>query len=320
MKRKDLNDSLETVDQKQENQLNYFALNGKWKKATTDITAFPVNPNLVRESTSDITKPTLFPNIIAALKEKREICPTAEVLSAQSVLTKRKSKMQRNVDRRDENDADIPTEKREKVEPFHYAFRNDSVCSKTPSLQSFQRALEKSTFNTSSSMQSLRELGTFSLLEDEDALFSCDLNASEHLNYVSDLNIIMLLGLFIGLLISKALQCLQSYFGWSLYQVLQLRNAFLGTTTIWEFLNPDHKTRLRVRTKLLLMPIIGVCSLLYGLITILNCFIRFLLTAAPNGLKNFSFFYCDYSLGIPHMSTIQCTHGDVMIQYALVIM
>uniref|UniRef100_A0A1A9ZCG7 Uncharacterized protein n=1 Tax=Glossina pallidipes TaxID=7398 RepID=A0A1A9ZCG7_GLOPL len=288
------NDSLETVDQKQQNQLNYLSLNGKWKKATTDITTFPVNSNLVRESKSDINKPTFFPNIVAvraALEEKREICPTPEVLSAQSVLTKRKSKMQQNVDGSNENDVDTLNEKREKVEPlnrnalsFHYAFKNDSICSKTPSLQSFQRSLEKNTLNTNSFTQSLRELGNFSHFEDNE---SYDLNASEELNYVSNLNIIMLLGLFIGVLISKALQYLQAYFGWFLYQVLQLRNAFLGTTTIWEFVNQDDNTCLRVRTKLLLMPIIGACSLLYGLISILHLFIRFLLTAAPNGLKTF---------------------------------
>uniref|UniRef100_A0A1A9VM74 Uncharacterized protein n=1 Tax=Glossina austeni TaxID=7395 RepID=A0A1A9VM74_GLOAU len=224
------NDSLETVDQKQQNQLNYLSLNGKWKKATTDITTFPVNSNLVTESISDINNTTFFPNIVAvraAPKEKREICPTPE-------LAKRKSKMQQTVDGSNENDVDNRNEKREKIEPlnrnslsFHYAFKNDSICSTTPSLnQSFRRSLENNTLNTNCCMQSLRELSNFSPFEEND---SYDLNAS-------NLNIIMLLGLIIGLLISKALQYLQSYFGWFLYQVIQLRNAFLGTATIWEFI------------------------------------------------------------------------------------
>uniref|UniRef100_A0A1A9X475 Uncharacterized protein n=1 Tax=Glossina brevipalpis TaxID=37001 RepID=A0A1A9X475_9MUSC len=262
---------------KEQNQLNYLASNGIQ----------------VKESTSDITKTTFLSNIAAvraALRKDREMFANTDILNGRQVLTKRISKTQQNIiDGNDENDVDVSNENIEKrltLNPnslsFRCAYTNDLIRSKTPSLQSFHESLEKNAINRTNSSPSLHESGNVTPFEDKDALYPYDLNATEELNYVSNLNIIMLLGLFVGLLISKALQYLQLYFRWFLCQILQLRNAFLGTTTFWEFLNLEDNTKIRVRTKLLLMPIIGACSLLYGLISILNFSIRFLLTAAPN--------------------------------------
>lgn len=103
-----------------------------------------------------------------------------------------------------------------------------------------------------------------------------------------DMNFIMLIGLFTGILVSKALQYLQLYLYWFLHQIWQLRNSLLGTTSIWEFLNLDDSSHFNRHTKLMLIPLIVLCSFLYALVSILYFTVRFLLTKAPIGLINFT--------------------------------
>lgn len=113
-------------------------------------------------------------------------------------------------------------------------------------------------------------------------------NATETISSSSSsMNFIMLLGLIVGLVISKALQYLQLYFKWFQAQVKQLRIAFIGTGSVLEFFNFDDTSRYGVRTKLLLMPLVGAFSILYGVIAFLHFLIRFFLTQAPGGLVSF---------------------------------
>uniref|UniRef100_A0A1B0ATP5 Uncharacterized protein n=1 Tax=Glossina palpalis gambiensis TaxID=67801 RepID=A0A1B0ATP5_9MUSC len=276
-------DSSETIKQKN------LALNDL-KKSSINVPAFPANSISATECGSDINKQAFFPNIAVmrnVFKEERKPFPTNDLLNEPQMLTKRKGVAEKNRDE-SETGVDFPTKQKERrrtINPnsMRLAFNNDSARSKTSSSQSLQESfLEKNSFNAISSTQILRESANISRFQDNDA-FCLDLEP----NNVSNLNLIMLMGLFAGLLISKALQYLQLYFGWFLYQILQLRNALLGSMTIWEFLNLDDNKRFRVRTKLLLMPVIGVCSLIYGLTSFLQFTTRFLLTAAPNSLTNF---------------------------------
>lgn len=102
-----------------------------------------------------------------------------------------------------------------------------------------------------------------------------------------EINYIMLIGFFSGLLVSKALQYLQLYLCWFLHQILQLRNALLCNMSMWEFLNMDDNSRLNRRTKLFLILPIVACSLLNLLISILYFSVGSLLTTAPSGLIKF---------------------------------
>ena len=102
------------------------------------------------------------------------------------------------------------------------------------------------------------------------------------------INFIMLVGLLLGLTISKILQYLVIYFKWFQNQVLHLRNAFLGPHgSMWDILNFDDDSRYNLRMKLFLAPIVGTCCLLYGFVAILIFTIRFFLARAPNGLVDF---------------------------------
>uniref|UniRef100_A0A1A9X478 Uncharacterized protein n=1 Tax=Glossina brevipalpis TaxID=37001 RepID=A0A1A9X478_9MUSC len=293
--------SSETVKQREKNQMNNLAL-GKCKISTSNVGAFPISSAFARENGGgngsgnriDINRPSFFPNIAAIrtlFKEERKSFPTSDVLNeTNTILTRRKSITEQNMD---ESETDIDNalvqqkNKRRTINPnsvsFQYSFGNDSARSKTSSVQSFQETyLDKSSLNRTSSSQILRESANISTFEnDKDVLVPYEPN-----NF-NNLNVIMLMGLFVGLLISKALQYLQLYFRWFLYQIAQLRNALLGTTSIWEFVNLDDNKRFRARTKLLLIPIIAACSLMYGLISVLHFVTRFLLTVAPNTLTNF---------------------------------
>uniref|UniRef100_A0A1A9ZCH0 Uncharacterized protein n=1 Tax=Glossina pallidipes TaxID=7398 RepID=A0A1A9ZCH0_GLOPL len=280
-------DSSETIKQKN------LALN-EFKTFSNNVPVFSANSSSARECGSDINKQAFFPNIAAmrnVFKEDRKTVPANDSLNEPQMLTKRKGATEKKTDE-NETGIDILAEQKERrrtINPnsFRNAFNNDSGRSKTSSSRSIQEPfLEKDGFNGISTTQTLRESANIGCFEDNDA-FSLDLDGAKEPNNVSNLNLIMLVGLFAGLLISKALQYLQLYFGWFLYQILQLRNALLGSMTIWEFLNLDDNKRFRVRTKLLLMPIIGACSLIYGLTSFLQFTTRFLLTAAPNSLTNF---------------------------------
>lgn len=102
-----------------------------------------------------------------------------------------------------------------------------------------------------------------------------------------EMNYIMLIGLFAGVLVSKALQFLELYLCWFLRQILQLRNSLLGTTSIWEFLITEDNSRLNRHNKLFFIPLIILSCSLYALIFTLYFTVRFLLTTAPSGLINF---------------------------------
>uniref|UniRef100_A0A1A9VM75 Uncharacterized protein n=1 Tax=Glossina austeni TaxID=7395 RepID=A0A1A9VM75_GLOAU len=266
----------------------------EFKTSTINVRSFPANSGSARECGGDINKQPFFPNIAAmrnVFKEERKTIPPNDSLNEPQMLTKRKGVTEKKMDE-NETGIDILTKQKERrrtINPnsFRNTFNNDSARSKASSAQSIEESfLEKDTFNGIGSTQILGESANISPFEDNDT-FSLDLDYIKEPNSVSNLNLIMLVGLFAGLLISKALQYLQLYFGWFVYQILQLRTALLGSMTVWEFLNLEDNKRFRVRTKLLLMPVIGACSLIYGLASLLQFTTRFLLTAAPNSLTNF---------------------------------
>uniref|UniRef100_W8BVS0 Uncharacterized protein n=1 Tax=Ceratitis capitata TaxID=7213 RepID=W8BVS0_CERCA len=101
----------------------------------------------------------------------------------------------------------------------------------------------------------------------------------------SDINFIMLVGLLCSLSLSKLLQYIQWYCAWFMGQALRLRNMFLGqNVSIWEFCNFDDTSRYCLRTKLLLLPVVGCCSLLYALSSLLHSTLRCLLMQAPTSI------------------------------------
>uniref|UniRef100_A0A0A1WZ62 Uncharacterized protein n=1 Tax=Zeugodacus cucurbitae TaxID=28588 RepID=A0A0A1WZ62_ZEUCU len=101
----------------------------------------------------------------------------------------------------------------------------------------------------------------------------------------SEINFIMLVGLLFTITLSRILHYLQAYCGWFMGQVLHLRYMFLEpNVSIWELCNFDDTSRYALRTKLLLLPFAGTCSLLYGLSSMLHSTLRCLLTQAPNSI------------------------------------
>lgn len=101
----------------------------------------------------------------------------------------------------------------------------------------------------------------------------------------SEINFIMLVGLLFTIALSKILQYSQAYCAWFMGQVLHLRYMFLApNVSIWELCNFDDTSRYGLRTKLLLLPLVGTCSLLYGLSSVLHSTLRCLLTQAPNSI------------------------------------
>uniref|UniRef100_A0A0K8U842 Uncharacterized protein n=1 Tax=Bactrocera latifrons TaxID=174628 RepID=A0A0K8U842_BACLA len=101
----------------------------------------------------------------------------------------------------------------------------------------------------------------------------------------SEINFIMLVGLLFTIALSKILQYSQAYCAWFMGQVLHLRYMFLApNVSIWELCNFDDTSRYGLRTKLLLLPLVATCSLLYGLSSVLHSTLRCLLTQAPNSI------------------------------------
>uniref|UniRef100_A0A1A9X476 Uncharacterized protein n=1 Tax=Glossina brevipalpis TaxID=37001 RepID=A0A1A9X476_9MUSC len=280
--------SLEATKRKHKNQLHNLALSGKWKKSTTNASESPVNPDVAKENESNTKKTGFFHKIAdirSTLKEEREMLEKSNILFEQEAQMQHNSgnKMQKNMDDSEENDS--ASESKEKTytvtrNSIPHVLSNDSARSKASSLQSYrENFLENSAawFKRTSSPIALRT----------DRALPSYTDLTREPSNVNDLNFIMLLGLFVGLLVSKILKYLQTHIRWLLSQLVQSRNAFLGITNMWEFLNLDDNTNHRVQTKLMLMPVIGIGGLIYGLAWILQFVIRFLLTAAPNGLINF---------------------------------
>lgn len=101
------------------------------------------------------------------------------------------------------------------------------------------------------------------------------------------MNFIILMGLVMGVLISKIFEYLQICLNCLMQKVLQFRKNLMGTTSLWTFLNFEDTRRLQVRSKLFLLPVVLICSLIYSLIYILHFLVQFLLSAAPEGLIKF---------------------------------
>lgn len=102
-----------------------------------------------------------------------------------------------------------------------------------------------------------------------------------------DMNFIMLVGLFMGLVVSKVLKCLQLYLNWLLDKIVQVRNVLLGTNSIWQFINLNDENNIQMQYKLILIPFGFISMFMYGFLYILYSFLRFLLASAPSGLIKF---------------------------------
>lgn len=265
----------------------------------------------------NLTKPGFLPSLNelhSALKEDTKSFSsgifTKPQLSARSVCKIRKREIDAESDD-DENEnnyanADL-LEKPSARSSCSYHLNNDPPLSKTSSMQSLHETLlEKNIYNSApypnEFASQLAEYENDSFLigrnktitlpfdlaaaaarDDDDTLSICT-------NVVEDntkLNFITVLGLFVCLLVSKSLQYLQMYLSWFLSQVDQVRKMFLGSTTFLDFLNLEDTRRYKVRTKLMLLPLIGACSLLYGVVFLMHFSVHFLLMTAPSALTAF---------------------------------
>lgn len=279
----------------------------------TDKPVFGVNL-----TNRQLTKPTFLPSLNelhSALKEDTKTFSngifTKPQLSARSLCKIRKS----TIDESDDDDVEVNcrnsfnegTRSNRSAYSSSYRLNSESPRSKTSSMQSIHETLlEKNIYNSLSYANEfstqLAELESDSFLSsrnkgmpfdlaaaaardvEEDVVESGPIGVNEPHEDPPKLNVIMLLGLFVGLLVSKSLKYIELYLGWFMAQVDHMRNMFLGSTSIWDFLNLDDTTRFKVRTKLLLMPFIGVCGILYAVVFMLHFSAHFLLMTAPNAL------------------------------------
>lgn len=284
-------------------------LNSSQLISSTNISE-PFSGSGANTTKRNFSKPAFLPSLNelhSALKEDTKSFSsgifTKPQLSARSLSKIRKHDIGEESDD-DENEnsyrnIDLMGKRSTRSSSCSYHRNNESPRSKTSSMQSLHETLlEKNIYNTISYpnefSSQLAELENESFLSsrnkglpfdlaaaaarDEDTASVCT-NVPEE---STKINFIMLMGLFVCLLVSKSLQYLETYLSWFLNQVDQARKVFLGTATILDFLNFDDTTRYKVRTKLLLLPLIGACSLLYGFVFLIHFSVHFLLMTAPS--------------------------------------
>ncbi|KAH8276563.1 hypothetical protein KR044_001629 [Drosophila immigrans] len=92
---------------------------------------------------------------------------------------------------------------------------------------------------------------------------------------------ITLAGFLLGYLTSNVLFFLCWYFSWLKGQVMRMRKHFLGQSNLWEFFDFEDTTRYSMQTKLLLAPIILVCSILYCVVNMLHLLIKLVRADVP---------------------------------------
>ncbi|XP_060661397.1 transcription factor mef2A [Drosophila nasuta] len=92
---------------------------------------------------------------------------------------------------------------------------------------------------------------------------------------------ITLTGFLLGYLTSNVLFFLCWYFSWLKGQVMRMRKHFLGQSNLWEFFDFEDTTRYSMQTKLLLAPIILVCSILYCVVNVLHLLIKLVRADVP---------------------------------------
>lgn len=97
----------------------------------------------------------------------------------------------------------------------------------------------------------------------------------------SKMDYITLAGFLLGYLMSNVLYFLCWYFSWLKGQVMKLRSHFLGQSNLWEFFDFDDTTRYSMKTKLILAPIILICSILYCVVNILHLTIKLVRSDVP---------------------------------------
>lgn len=97
----------------------------------------------------------------------------------------------------------------------------------------------------------------------------------------SKMDYITLTGFLLGYLTSNVLYFLCWYFSWLKGLVINLRRQFLGQTSLWEFFDFEDTTRYSMQRKLLVAPIILVCSILYCVVNILHLLIKLVRSDVP---------------------------------------
>ncbi|KQS29901.1 uncharacterized protein LOC26526790 [Drosophila erecta] len=97
----------------------------------------------------------------------------------------------------------------------------------------------------------------------------------------SKMDYITLTGLVLGCVASQALFFLCWYFSWLKNQAIGLRKRFLGNANLWEFFDLEDTTRYSVQTKLILAPLILICSLLYCVVNLLHLVVQVVRSDVP---------------------------------------
>lgn len=97
----------------------------------------------------------------------------------------------------------------------------------------------------------------------------------------SKMDYITLAGFLLGYLTSNVLFFLCWYFSWLKGQVMKLRKHFLGQSNLWEFFDFEDTTRYSMQTKLILAPLILICSILYCVVNILHLMIKLVRSDVP---------------------------------------
>lgn len=104
----------------------------------------------------------------------------------------------------------------------------------------------------------------------------------------ADVNILIIVALMLGRIMSKMLCFLEIFLGWFLLTILEQRNNKMDNDTIWKFIIiDDDNDLLAVRSKLYKMSIVMGYNIIYGFIFLLWIFIRILLSASPKYLLKF---------------------------------
>lgn len=106
-------------------------------------------------------------------------------------------------------------------------------------------------------------------------------NSSSSIVGNSKMDYITLTGFLLGYLTSNVLYFLCWYFSWLKGLVINLRKHFLGQTSLWEFFDFEDTTRYSMQRKLMVAPIILVCSILYCVVNILHLLIKLVRSDVP---------------------------------------
>lgn len=282
---KAMKESVNTVRLKQQDQLRNLVLRAKCSNFTESVVSAAGDKTAAISSSrlSDFrlnNYPQTFKEDVEPRKSLKEFKTifTSKTIEDEPSSSRFKPKMQKVINNdSDENDTDpaTPCSRRSSIQKYKNSIFEKARQSQTILLDSFkQDSLDDEFMNYPKISSSLCE----------------ELNSTmDTLRPYSkkNMNFIIFMGFLAGLLVSKFLQIIQLLLNWLLQQILHLNNNVLGTISMKEFLNFNHTNRLQLRSKLLLLPVTFVYSLIYSFIYVLHFVIQYLLSNAPSSLIKF---------------------------------